>query len=513
MLADEIAFWYDENSANPDEEVLVALRPGLITIPGAMLLCASSPLARKGALWQAFERWHGQDDAPALIWRASTRTMNPSVPEEFIARELDKDQARAAAEYLAEFRTDVENFIGLEAVRACIEPGCRERGALRQWWYHAFVDPSGGSNDAMTLAIAHKEGNTVILDMVRERRPPFSPEALVEEFANELKNYRITTVAGDRYAGEWPRERFRLHGVNYEVADKSKSELYVALLPSVNSRAVDLLDDDRLVNQLVCLERTRQPGRRRPSTWRPGRPGQRRRWRGLASVNETGQLESGQTGASLATATAVARRYAGQWVRMDGSVTCLSALAFPNWDAPIDVGEAETAAQAWQKLCNLQRSDEVIRFIKVISGGTSLERGDYFVAVAASCGRWRVEGRESRRADTRRRRAGAARRLFQLFRREHTGQLFDGVINRNDLPNGADDGLTTACSYRGDLNDLFRIDDDFVGPFIRLIPPGNLDELRHFKILLVRVTVPLGLRDAERSCEPLFAYTMRMHTA
>ena len=262
VLADEIAFWYDENSANPDEEVLVALRPGLITIPGAMLLCASSPYARKGALWQAFERWHGQDDAPALIWRASTRTMNPSVPEEFIARELDKDQARAAAEYLAEFRTDVENFIGLEAVRACIEPGCRERGALRQWRYHAFVDPSGGSNDAMTLAIAHKEGNTVILDMVRERRPPFSPEAVVEEFANELKNYRITTVAGDRYAGEWPRERFRLHGVNYEVADKSKSELYVALLPSVNSRAVDLLDDDRLVNQLVCLERRTARGGR-----------------------------------------------------------------------------------------------------------------------------------------------------------------------------------------------------------------------------------------------------------
>jgi hypothetical protein len=86
---------------------------------------------------------------------------------------------------------------------------------------------------------------------------------------------------------------------------------------------------------------------------------------------------------------------------MDGSVTCLSALAFPQLGRPIDVGEAETAAQAWQKVCNLQRTDEVIRFIKVISGGIFLERGDYFVAVAASCGRWRVEGRESRRADTR----------------------------------------------------------------------------------------------------------------
>ena len=37
-------------------------------------------------------------------------------------------------------------------------------------------------------------------------------------------------------------------------------------------------------------------------------------------------------------------------------------IGFPNWDAPIDVGEAE--AQAWQKVCNLQRGDEVIRFIR-----------------------------------------------------------------------------------------------------------------------------------------------------
>jgi hypothetical protein len=126
---------------------------------------------------------------------------------------------------------------------------------LRQWRYWGFVDPSGGSNDAMTLAVAHREGNTVILDLVRERRPPFSPEAVVEEFAGVLRAYRCTSVVGDRYAGEWPRERFRIHFINYEVAEKSKSELYQALLPLINSRAVDLLDNDRLVHQLVGLER------------------------------------------------------------------------------------------------------------------------------------------------------------------------------------------------------------------------------------------------------------------
>jgi hypothetical protein len=75
------------------------------------------------------------------------------------------------------------------------------------------------------------------------------------QFAGVLRAYRCTSVVGDRYAGEWPRERFRIHFINYEVAEKSKSELYQALLPLINSRAVDLLDNDRLVHQLVGLER------------------------------------------------------------------------------------------------------------------------------------------------------------------------------------------------------------------------------------------------------------------
>ena len=61
----------------------------------------------------------------------------------------------------------------------------------------------------MTLAIAHKEGETEILDVIRERKPPFSPEAVVEEFASLMKTYRCSKVFGDRYAGEWPREQFR----------------------------------------------------------------------------------------------------------------------------------------------------------------------------------------------------------------------------------------------------------------------------------------------------------------
>jgi hypothetical protein len=44
----ETAFWRDESGANPDEEIFRALRPGMSSIPGAMLLNGSSPYRRGG---------------------------------------------------------------------------------------------------------------------------------------------------------------------------------------------------------------------------------------------------------------------------------------------------------------------------------------------------------------------------------------------------------------------------------------------------------------------------------
>jgi hypothetical protein len=179
-----------------------------------------------------------------------------------IDRAMERDAAAASAEYMAQFRTDAEGFLTREAVEACINVGVRERPPERKHSYIAFVDPSGESSDAMTLAIAHKEGETEILDVLRERKPPFSPETVTEEYASLVKKYRCTKGYGDRYGGEWPREQFRKHGVNYEPSKSSKSELYVDLLPFINSGAADLLDNDRLMMQLTSLERrTSRAGR------------------------------------------------------------------------------------------------------------------------------------------------------------------------------------------------------------------------------------------------------------
>ena len=258
-LCDETAFWLGEDSSNPDAEVINALRPAMATIPDAILLCASSPYARKGVLWEAYHRCFGHE-GPILVWNAPTRTMNPTVPQSFIDAEIEKDPASAAAEYLAEFRTDIEAYVSREAVEACVEWSVHERGPLQGNRYFGFVDPSGGSHDSFTLGIAHKEGEIGVLDCLREIKPPFSPEGVVTEFADLCKNYRITRVTGDRYAGEWPREQFAKHGINYEPSEHPKGTIYLNFLPLINSGKVRLLGNKRLVTQLVGLERSTARG-------------------------------------------------------------------------------------------------------------------------------------------------------------------------------------------------------------------------------------------------------------
>ncbi|MBI4516471.1 MAG: hypothetical protein HY699_11725 [Deltaproteobacteria bacterium] len=182
--------------------------------------------------------------------------MNPAVEPQVIADAYATDEAAAAAEYGAEFRRDIESFVSREAVAGCVVPDRRELPPVSSSSYVGFVDPSGGSQDAMTLAIAHRDNNgKVILDAVRERRPPFSPADVVSEFASLLKTYRVSTVTGDRYAGEWPREKFREHGIEYRVSEKVRSDLYRDLLPLLNSGQVELLDHPRLIGQLCSLER------------------------------------------------------------------------------------------------------------------------------------------------------------------------------------------------------------------------------------------------------------------
>src|ERR1700730_3876857 len=264
VLADEVAFWRsDESSANPDIEIMRALRPGMASIPGSILMLASSPYAKKGELYGAFRRHFGKDDARVLVWKADTATMNPKIDPAIIAEAYDSDPEAARAEYGAEFRDDLADYITREAVDAVVCWGRSELPPEPGVTHTAFCDPSGGVIDAMTLAVAHlRDGAICVLDAVLEIMPPFDPEVAVSACTAVLRRFGVTRVIGDRYAGLWPAARFAEHGIAFEQSARPKSDLYCDLLPLLNAKRGELSDNPRLAAQLVGLERrTARSGR------------------------------------------------------------------------------------------------------------------------------------------------------------------------------------------------------------------------------------------------------------
>src|SRR5262249_38694705 len=79
-ILDEVAFWRTDESANPDFEIVNAIRPAMSTVAGG-LIAISSPYARRGMLWQAYKNHFGTDGDPILVWHGDTRSMNPKVSE------------------------------------------------------------------------------------------------------------------------------------------------------------------------------------------------------------------------------------------------------------------------------------------------------------------------------------------------------------------------------------------------------------------------------------------------
>jgi len=263
-LAEEVAFWRDDQSANPAEEVLAALRPSLATVPESMLIGISTPYSRSGLLWEQYRKHYGNSDARSpLIWKAPTRVMNPTIDTDIIENDLRDDHARARAEWEAEWREDIEGFLSLEVIEAVVIPGRFELPKLSGVTYSAFIDPSAGRQDSFTLAITHKEeSGKIVLDCIREVRPPFQPQSVVEEFADVLKAYDVGQIGSDKFAGEWVVAEFAKHGIYVEGSELSSSELYLNFLPLMMNGSVELLENRRLTEQLRGLERRTRVGGR-----------------------------------------------------------------------------------------------------------------------------------------------------------------------------------------------------------------------------------------------------------
>jgi hypothetical protein len=215
----------------------------------------------RGYCYAQWKKHWGNDNSRTLIWDAASRTMNPTLSEEDIAEEIADDPVGARAEYLNEWREDVAIFLPREVVEAVVVKNRKQLLPRSNIKYAGFADMSGGRSDSASLAIAHhKDRRKVILDYVREWRPPFSPYSVAGEMTSELNRYNLKTVTGDRYSAEFVVQAFKNRNVIYRTSEFNKSQLYLELLPRICSREIELLDIERLVDQLSNLERRCRSG-------------------------------------------------------------------------------------------------------------------------------------------------------------------------------------------------------------------------------------------------------------
>lgn len=263
-VVEEAAFFgaADDSKVRSDAELVRALEPGLATT-GGRLIAITSPYARKGWTYSTHQRAWGNDNAVSLVWKAPSLVMNPRLDPGVVAQATAEDPAAARSEFGAEFRDDVETYITRETVLNCVVPGRRELlPRLDRHSYSAFCDISGGRADDAALAVGHREGERVVIDLVRRWKAPFSPAAVAAEMAAECKRFGVYSVGGDNYAANFNSSVFEAHGVGYDRSATPRADLYRELLPRLCSRLIELPDDAGLVAQIASLERRVRAGGR-----------------------------------------------------------------------------------------------------------------------------------------------------------------------------------------------------------------------------------------------------------
>jgi hypothetical protein len=261
-ICDEMAFWpLTPESVSPDTEVLTALRPGLARFRGSLLIVISTPYAQQGALYEYDQRFYGQNDPRVLVVKGATRQFNSTFPQDVIDDALLHDPAAAASEYLCQYRTDVAAFIDVALVDSVTRTEPRElprRVATSSGTpiaYVAGLDVSGGRGDATGAAVAHLEGDRVVIDACRRWIAPHDPAAVAAQVFEFFQVYGLEAAVGDQYGAEVTRSLYMGAGITTIASDLVRSDIYLRFLPLLTTGRIQLPPEPTLRVELLSLER------------------------------------------------------------------------------------------------------------------------------------------------------------------------------------------------------------------------------------------------------------------
>jgi Phage Terminase len=262
-ICDEMAFWpHEETSANPEEEVIAALRPGMITVKNPKLIKISTPYAKQGLLWAEFQR-RAELDFP--VWQLPSHEMNPKISLSDLEREQRRGEEKYhLREYLAEFVDSVSGWTTPEILDPCIARGRRELPPVRDGFYLAALDPASRHND-FALAILHRSSDGKIIEDRVARRTgtktaPLAFRAVLAEIKSILDDYGINSAVGDQFCSDVIRQDLLELGVSYEICTfgpQTRAMIFTNLKHLLVQDKIELLEDPEQLRQLRNLREER----------------------------------------------------------------------------------------------------------------------------------------------------------------------------------------------------------------------------------------------------------------
>ncbi|MBA7541835.1 hypothetical protein ES705_34151 [subsurface metagenome] len=224
FLLDEIAFYRLEGPL-ADELIYNSLRPRQAQFPGCKMLMISTAGSRQGLFFNFFDEGFRVEDR--LTIQANTRFVNPEIPQKF----LDKEKARDIDNYMREFEgifsEKLEAFFSYELMqKPFVLAG--DLAYKSEYIYCLALDQSGLSGrDRFALAIAHKEGDLAIVDIVRSWETK-DLDIILDEIKTLAKTYHLREAIIDKYSKGYVENSFKKIGLEVKIRP-SLADIFVVL--------------------------------------------------------------------------------------------------------------------------------------------------------------------------------------------------------------------------------------------------------------------------------------------
>lgn len=264
IVADELAFWPDNDAAQSDKQILDAMVPGLAPITGApprRFLAITSANLEEGVAWDTFRESYGRAGGSSFVVSGTTTDFNPNVDRAWLAKQQRKRPAAYLREYESVWGGVVEEgFFPAESVALVTDPGRPSgypEGPVRG--LEAAIDAAFIS-DRFTLALVGTQHGVLRVfgtwAWSAPRGKTLSPKDTVGAIARILRTNEISSVTGDQHAFAPLAELFRERRIQLrQVAwtAQNKPDTYRSLRSDIIDGAIRLPDDPELRRELLAI--------------------------------------------------------------------------------------------------------------------------------------------------------------------------------------------------------------------------------------------------------------------